>query len=141
MFYLPSSKVVKAAEEHADTKERITAVLKTFNGAYKKGLAALGDDDEVSGLGFDRVIDILDSCVVLHELDEPEAEIKYQCSCYGFWHYYKCHHSLAMSIRKKGVKIPDIYNLTNIGSTKKRGRPCAAKGGEALGAKSGKAKK
>jgi hypothetical protein len=40
-----------------------------------------------------------------------------------------------MSIRKKGVGIPDIYNLKNIGSTKKRGRPCTAKGGEALGAK------
>jgi hypothetical protein len=115
VFYLPSSKVVAEAEKHADTKERITAVLKTFNGVFKKGIASLGDAGTVSGMGFDCVIDILDSCVVLWELDEPEDEIKYQCSCYGFWHYYKCYHSLAMSIRKKGVGIPDIYNLKNIG--------------------------
>ena len=141
VYYLPSSKVVAEAEKHPDTKARINTVLRKFNSVFKKGLTALGDDDLVYSLGFDHVVEILDSCVVLFELDEPEDEIKYQCSCYEFWHYYKCHHSLAMSIRKKGVRVPEIYNLKNIGSTKRRGRPCVARGGEALSGKGKKAKK
>jgi len=141
VYYLPSSAVVAEAEQHPNPKARIAVVLKKFNSVFKKGIPVLGDEDAVYHLGFDKVIEILDSCVVLFELDEPEDEIKYQCSCYDFWHYYKCHHSLAMSISKKGVKIPEIYNLKNIGSTKKRGRPKVAKAGEALGPKGKKAAK
>ena len=139
VFYLPSSAVVAEAEQHPNPMERIAVVLKKFNTVFKKGIPGLGDEDAVYRLGFDKVIEILDSCVVLFELDEPKGEIKYQCSCYDFWHYYKCEHSLAMSISKKGVKIPEIYNLKNIGSTKKRGRPKLAKAGESLGPKGKKA--
>ena len=42
--------------------------------------------------------------------------------------------------KKKGVKVPGKYKITNIGSTGKRGRPAEARGGEALGPK-GKKKK
>ena len=135
VLYLPSSAVVADAEQHPNPMENIAVVLKKFNTVFKKGIPGLGDEDAVYRLGFDKVIEILDSCVVLFELDEPKGEIKYQCSCYDFWHYYKCEHSLAMSITKKGVKIPEIYNLKNIGSTKKRGRPKLAKAGESLGPK------
>ena len=63
-----------------------------------------------------------------------EPEIKYQCTCCDFWHYYKCEHSLAMSIAKNGVPIPPQYHLAKIGEKKCRGRPENAHPGEALGA-------
>ena len=107
----------------------------------KQGLSALGDDDALFSLGFDDVMDTLDSCHVLHELDMPELEIKYQCSCYDFWHYYKCRHSLAMSIMKDLVEVPKKYKIKNIGSTRIRGRPSEAHGGEALGEAAKKKKK
>lgn len=84
---------------------------------------------------------VLNLCVVLHELHVPEVEIKYQCSCYDFWHYYKCRYSLAMSIMNKAVKIPARFNVSNIGSIGRRGRPKDAHGGEALGTKSKRQKK
>ena len=141
-FIVPSSALVKKAQKQTDMdpKAFIKQQQVRFLKVHKKGLASLGDFDELVHLGFDDVMDILDSCVVLHELDMPEIEIKYQCSCYDFWHYYKCHHSLAMSIMKKGVKVPDKYKITNIGSTGRRGRPAEAHVGEALGPK-GKKKK
>ena len=135
VFVLPSTALVKEAEEYEEPETYIKEARKKFLGVFKRGLQSLGDDDAVSEMGFDGVMGILDSFYVLWELDEPEDEIKYQCSCYDFWHYYKCCHSLAFSITKKGVEIPAIYLITNIGSSKKRGRPRNAKGGEALGPK------
>jgi len=77
---------------------------------------------EASVLGFDFVMDLLESCYVLHELaDGGEPE-----------HYYKCRHSLGLSIRKKNVAIPDIYNIKSIGRAAKRGRPKKTKRGAAL---------
>ena len=142
VLIVPSSALVNEAHKQAamDPKAFIKQRQVLFLKVHKKGLPALGDFDKLVNLGFDHVMDILDSCVVLHELDMPEIEIKYQCSCYEFWHYYKCRHSLAMSIKKKGVKVPGKYKITNIGSTGKRGRPAEARGGEALGPK-GKKKK
>ena len=81
-------------------KQRQVLFLKV----HKKGLAALGDFDKLVNLGFDHVMDILDSCVVLHELDMPEIEIKYQCSCYEFWHYYNAVTPSPCPSRRKGSR-------------------------------------
>jgi len=135
VFILPSTAVMRESAEYENPQAYIKGVQKDFLGVFKRGLRFLGEDSAVSSKGLDGVLDILDSCCVLWELDEPEDEIKYQCSCYTFWHYCKCHHSLAYSIKKKGVSIPPIYDITNIGSTRKRGRPTKPKGGEALGSK------
>ena len=104
--------------------------MKTYSRVYTRGLTGL--KAEPSELGFDKVVDILGSCYVLFELPEPKPEIKYQCTCEGFWHYYKCRHSVGLSIRNKGVQVPAIYNLTRIGAARKPGRPRKARGGEAL---------
>jgi hypothetical protein len=119
----------KAAEETDDPKKHIDERLKQFKRIYKRGILSLPDVVEE---GFDSVIDLLECFGVLFELDTPGPEIKYQCSCSDFWYYYKCPHSLALSITRNGIEVPAIYKLKNTGTKRKAGRPKNAKGGEAL---------
>lgn len=58
--------------------------------------------------------------------------VGYQCSCTHFWHYGKCKHALGYAIYKKEIAIPPIYNISNIGTERTRGRPKEARGGGAL---------
>lgn len=141
VFVIPSTALVNEAKKSSSPAAIIRKKQSLFLKIYKKGLSALGNEDEVIDLGFDEVMGVLDSCIVLHELVEPEVEIKYQCSCFKFWHYYKCRHALAMSIMKKDVEIPARYSASNVGSTRKRGRPRDAHRGEALGANTKRPKK
>ena len=134
VFIIPSFATFKKAQDDANPAIYVKTKIAAFLKVYKSGLVptALGGV-EASVLGFDFVMDLLESCYVLHELaDGGEPEIKYQCSCKDFWHYYKCRHSLGLSIRKKNVAIPDIYNIKNIGRAAKRGRPKKTKRGAAL---------
>jgi len=131
-FFLPSTALVREAEKTADAKAFISAAERKYAKVYKYGLEALGSEAELRDLGFDAVLDVLESCYCLFEMDEPDKEIKYQCTCPSFWHYYKCRHSLALSILKKGVQIPPIYNITAIGPKKTVGRPKNAVPGNAL---------
>ena len=115
VLYLPSSAVVAEAEQHPNPMENIAVVLKKFNTVFKKGIPGLGDEDALYRLGFDKVIEILDSCVVLFELDEPKDEIKYQCSCYDFWYYYRCkgkrHRALVnLSTQRASSDCPQIFS-------------------------------
>lgn len=128
VFIIPSTKIVKEAETMEDPPAFIAEKQKQFSKVFKNGLG----NHPVLQEGFDAIMDMLDSCYLLFELDEPEAEIKYQCTCRDFWHMYKCRHSLALSIDNMGVKIPPMYNIRHIGTKRRRGRPALAKGGEAL---------
>ncbi len=132
VIIIPSMSTVKKASEGPDPAKEIDNAMKTFSRVYTHGLTRASLKAEPSELGFDKVMGILGSCYALFELPEPEPEIKYQCTCEGFWHYYKCRHSVGLSIRNKGVQVPAIYNVTRIGAARKRGRPRKARGGEAL---------
>lgn len=132
VIIIPSTSTVKKANEGPDPANEIDKAMKTFSRVYTHGLTRGTLRAEPSDLGFDKVMDILGSCYALFELPEPEPEIKYQCTCEGFWHYYKCRHSVGLSIRNKGVQVPAIYNVTRIGAARKPGRPRKARGGEAL---------
>ena len=132
VIVIPSSQLLKEASLKANPVNYLKDAKQRALKVYKNGLttAALGEDPHAAG--FDKIMCALESAYFLHELDVPEAEIKYQCSCRYFWQYYKCSHSLGMSILKKGVQVPAIYNVTNIGNKRRRGRPKVARGGEAL---------
>ena len=132
---IPSLDTLREAEKTDGPAGFTKKKVRSFVHVLKKGLVPssveVGVDPRT--LGFGATMDLLESCYALHELDGGgEPEIKYQCSCEHFWHYYKCRHSLGLSIKMKGVKIPDIYNITNIGKAPKRGRPKKAKPGDAL---------
>ena len=135
VYIAPFSHTVRAVEKTKDPGERarlMNEIKKNFLKVHKKGLSeeTLGQDP--SDVGFDEVTKLLGSCCVLHELDVPEPEVKYQCSCTEFWHRYKCQHSLAMSILKKNVAIPARYRIENIGEERRPGRVPNAHGGGAL---------
>ena len=133
IIIVPSTQTLSHARTTADPKEAVKDQIKKYLKVYKKGLVrgALGEDPSV--VGFDAVMNLLESCYVLFELDGGgKAEIKFQCSCTQFWHYYKCKHSLGLSIREKGISIPAIYNITNISKKARPGRPKKARQGGAL---------
>lgn len=117
-----------------DQDEHIRRAKKIYLKVFKNGLTDSAIGEEVKTFGFDKAMDVLQSCYVLEELDDPWPEIKYACTCPYFWHYNKCKHSLAMSILKKGVVIPAVYNITNISDKRRVGRPKRAKEGGALSA-------
>jgi hypothetical protein len=123
---------LKKASTSADPSDFIKTSKAAFLKVFKKGITQAAVNGDVSAFGFDKTMDLLESCYVLEELPEPRHEIMYECSCPYFWHYIKCKHSIAMSILNKGVKIPPIYNVTNISESRRVGRPKLAKGGEAL---------
>ena len=121
---LPTPALLSLSTDESDPRAYVTDCMKDYLRVVKTGIH---DDYD-----FDEAMDVLDSCVMLWELDEEESEIKYQCSCSAFWSKYKCEHSLAMSILKKDVEVPLMYNIKNLGENRKRGRPKLAKAGDAL---------
>lgn len=132
---VPSMKTLRDAGKTDDPEAFKRKKVRAFVHVLRKGLVRSSVEVGVDPgtMGFGATMDLLESCYALHELDDGgEPEIKYQCSCKHFWQYYKCRHSLGLSIKKKSVKIPDIYNVTNIGKAPKRGRPKKAKPGDAL---------
>ena len=96
-FFLPSTALVREAEKTADAKAFISAAERKYAKVYKYGLDALGSEAELRDLGFDAVLDVLESCYCLFEMDEPDKEIKYQCTCPSFWHYYILYSHLKMT--------------------------------------------
>ena len=133
VIIIPNPWTLSFANTNDNTKAFVDNRMKEFLMVVKYGLCERGlNGEKPEALGFDEAMKLLNSCVMLHELAVEEPEIKYQCSCSDFWTSYKCAHSLAMSIRKKGVEVPPIYNITNIGASRKRGRPRTARAGDAL---------
>ena len=123
VIIIPSTKLLERAKTQPAPQAYLSSYLKKFLKLYKNGLV-----DSLSQLGFDAILDLAASCYAVHEIGgDGEPEIKFQCSYEQFWYYYKCRHSLGLSIRDKGVTIPDVYNITNITSEKRRGRPKKAK--------------
>ena len=133
VFVIPSTELLRQSEHDPQPKQFLKDRMLAFLRVATNGLTARalgGQDPHV--LGFDAVMDMLESCYMLHELTHPEPQIQYQCSCKDFWQSYKCRHSLGLSILRNDVVIPPIYSITNIGSKRKRGRPRLVHGGEAL---------
>ena len=121
---MPTPSLLGRSTREPDPAAYVIEGIKSFLRVAKYGLS----DD----MKFVAALDVLESCVMLWPLDVAEPEIKYQCSCSAFWSKYKCEHSLAMSIRKKGVQVPPIYHIKNLGVNRKRGRPKQATPGDAL---------
>ena len=95
---MPTPSLLGRSTREPDPAAYVNEGIKGFLRVAKYGLR--GDIKFVAALG------VLESCVMLWPLDVAKPEIKYQCSCSAFWSKYKCEHSLAMSIRKKGVQVP-----------------------------------
>lgn len=134
ILLIPSSRLLALSSTADDPDEFIKRAKRIFLRVFKNGLTDSAVGEDVKTFGFDRAMDVLQSCYALEELQVPWPEIKYECSCPFYWHYNKCKHSLAMSILKKGVLIPAVYNITNISDKRRAGRPKRAKEGGALSA-------
>jgi hypothetical protein len=53
----------------------------------------------------------------------PNKENYFSCTCYEYWKYATCKHSLGMSILKEKVVVPPQYLVDSLEQLKKRGRP------------------
>ena len=102
----------------------INAQAKLFSKVYRHGFM-----ESESSMNFDASMQLLESFYILNEPAVVEPVIKFQCSCESFWKRYKCPHSLALSVLRKGVPIPPSFRLDKIGNAAKRGRPRLSHGG------------
>jgi hypothetical protein len=86
-----------------------------------------------NNLTFDQVLDLMTSFRVLTQLAQPWGNaslgypVRYICSCFRFWKYLHCKHSLREAIVSLGLPVPEEHSAGTFGIKARRGRRWAAR--------------
>ena len=132
-----SRDAVKRAATATQNRRMAMGFVSRYSDVAENG----GQAEVLRGKSLDEALAIVGSAYHLRKLRNVARDnpVKYQCSCPDFWHYWQCKHALGLAISRGEVSVPPRYVIASLRGRQSKGRPAAARGGDALKAQATRA--